>query len=257
MKKYLLLLLLIIMPGITFAAGISVSKTSVNVTKGRSVNVTVTANSAYAIITPSVSNGNVSINKGKFDLDGLSSPDSTTITITGNQIGSSVINLALNGADINETPLTHTISINVNVVEPTTKAPTTEATTEPTTTTEATTIAPSDISINNIKIVGYNLEFDKNKNEYTINVDKDTNELYVIVEGDNLDVEGNGLIDIKDKDSFDIKVKQGGSELTYKIKLNKTEGKKSNNIGLYICITVLSLLALGLTILVVYLAKKN
>ena len=249
------LLLILLLPSVCMAkGGISVSKSTVNVYVGGTAKINISSNQAFATIQTSVVGDNISITYPESTID---MGETKSFTITGKSVGQSKIVLSFVVAPYDTaTPEEYNDSrtITVNVTE---KPTTTTTTTEPTTTTEATTIAPSDISINNIKIVGYSLDFDKNKIEYTINVDKDTNELYVIVEGDNLEVEGDGLIDIKDKDSFDIKVKQGGSELTYKIKINKTEGKKSNNMGLYICIAVLSFLALGLTILVVYLAKKN
>ena len=268
MKKYILLLLLMIIPSVCYADGISVSSRNITMDKGTTKNITVSANKAFAIVNPSVNNGNISINKGKFYVDGLEGSASETITITAKSVGSSVITLALDGGTIDEVPITAPITINVTVKEPATQ-PVTEApqvvtntpqTTKKTTTTtasnntpeettEAPTTATPTINITKFKIVGYNLDFDPDKYEYDLTLNGDVDELYIIVEGEGITTNNTGVVSIKDLNKIDIKVSKDGYDKTYTINLLKVKGveeiiNKTSNKGYIIAIIALGIVTL-------------
>lgn len=87
-------------------------------------------------------------------------------------------------------------------------------TTTTTTTQESALVVPDDLKLNKLKIVGYKFDFKPNQTNYKIKVAKDVDELYVIAEpiDPNTKVTNLGIINIKDKDYFIIKVY---NELTF------------------------------------------
>ena len=99
---------------------------------------------------------------------------------------------------------------------------TTIATTEPTTEVTTTQV----VNITNFKVVGYNIAFNKDTNEYDIKVARNVDELYIIVEGEEILVDNVGVINIKDKDSVDVIVKKGETTLTYKLNIIRDEEVK-------------------------------
>ena len=96
----------------------------------------------------------------------------------------------------------------------------TETKTEETKTAEpAKTIKP--IEVTKFEIVGYDFNFDADTKSYTLNIDKNISKLYLIVEGNEISVEGNGIVDITDKDKVTLKIKNSDQEAEYTINLNK------------------------------------
>ena len=96
----------------------------------------------------------------------------------------------------------------------------TETKTEETKTAEpAKTVKP--IEVTKFEIVGYDFKFDADTKTYTLNIDKNISKLYLIVEGKEISVEGNGIVDIADKDKVTLKIKNSDQEAEYTINLNK------------------------------------
>lgn len=95
--------------------------------------------------------------------------------------------------------------------------------------------------IRNIKIVGYNIDFSPNKKEYTINVSKDVEELYIIIDSE-YNYTNTNIVNIKNIKSFEI----ASSETGEKIKINIT--RNSNEELLIIIIAIVSFLFLALLI---------
>ena len=96
----------------------------------------------------------------------------------------------------------------------------TETKTEETKTAEpAKTVKP--IEVTKFEIVGYDFNFDADTKTYTLTIDKNISKLYLIVEGKEISVEGNGIVDIADKDKVTLKIKNSDQEAEYTINLNK------------------------------------
>lgn len=107
-----------------------------------------------------------------------------------------------------------------------------ETTTESTNTT-TTVYVPDDLKLKELKIVGYNINFKPNLVSYTIDVDENVDELYIIAEpaDKETEIDSIGLVDIKGKDFIQIRVHNENAhhEMNYKINIRRT--KKSEEHG--------------------------
>lgn len=103
--------------------------------------------------------------------------------------------------------------------------PTTEEVTTESTTTTTTVYVPDDLKLSELKIVGYNINFKPNLVTYNIDVEESVDELYLIATpmDKETEIEGVGLIDIKDKDFIQIKVynENARHEINYKINIRR------------------------------------
>lgn len=119
----------------------------------------------------------------------------------------------------------------------------------------------NELVINKFKVVGYKFDFDKDKLEYTINVHKDVDELYIIVDGENINVLNDGLVDISNLSNIKVMVSNDTDSREYTININRIESEyKSNHKGLVISIIVLAIFTLLISSVSLYyyvLRKKN
>lgn len=103
--------------------------------------------------------------------------------------------------------------------------PTTETTTTEETTTTTTVYVPDDLKLSELKIVGYNINFKPNLVTYNIDVEESVDELYLIATpvDEKTEIEGIGLIDIKDKEFIQIRVynENARHEINYKINIRR------------------------------------
>ncbi|MCX4365747.1 MAG: cadherin-like beta sandwich domain-containing protein [Bacilli bacterium] len=100
-------------------------------------------------------------------------------------------------------------------------------TTEETTTSTTTVYVPDDLKLRELKIVGYNINFKPNLSSYTINVDEEVNELYIIASpaDEQTEIETVGLVDIENKDFIQIRVfnENAHHEINYKINIRRNK----------------------------------
>jgi hypothetical protein len=261
-----------IVPSVVLADGyVKVSPSTMTITKGTTSTINVTASNAAGRIDITNSNSSVASISGEnpFFVDN----ESKTFTVTGLTAGTTTITFKLSDvATYSDEELHNSYTVKVTVIEPqqvqtTTPVPTTKKTTVPrttkqgtivvepapveeTTTTEMTTEviaeAPKeDLVVNSFKIVGYDINFDSNNLEYTIDVYKDVNELYIIVDGENLNVVNNGLVNIDNLSNIKVLVSNGIVQKEYTININRVgEKQTTSNRGLIVCIVVLSIFTL-------------
>lgn len=78
-----------------------------------------------------------------------------------------------------------------------------------------------EIKITKFEIEGYKIDFDSSKTEYTLDIDNETTTLNIKVEGENIQVEGAGEVNIENKNSIKITITKGSEKKEYTIKLNR------------------------------------
>ena len=86
---------------------------------------------------------------------------------------------------------------------------------------EVKEVVEEKIEISKFEIIGYELGFDLEKLDYDIDILDGVSDLYIVVEGKELDVIGAGKVSILGKDSIEVTVKHKELEKKYTIKLNK------------------------------------
>lgn len=125
MKKIIYIFLLFmfcLFPSDVFASGyISISDTTVTITKGSSKKFTITAYNAIGDVTIKSKDTNIATVSSSLWSTGIVGDGETkkgTITINAVNVGSTVIELVIDGASFDEVNLSTTKTINVNVVEP-------------------------------------------------------------------------------------------------------------------------------------------
>ena len=290
MKRLICLLILLLCPfAVNAASGsVSVNPRSLNIVKGSSANITLSYNNVAGSIDVTNSNSSIaSISASNFFVDTSLSGTSDTLTVTGLNVGSTTITIKLTDvATFADEELTGEYKVTVNVTEPApapTQAPVQQTTTKKANTgtvvipptieqpTEPVTepITETIIDITKFQIVGYDINFNKDVFEYTIDVYNTVKELYLIVEGNEIEV-SQGLISIDGKDSITVPIKKNDKELIYTIKINRitnennstvpTQDTSSSYKGLKISIIVVSVVLLIETLVSAYyfiLSKKS
>ena len=126
------------------------------------------------------------------------------------------------------------------------------------------------LNITNFEIIGFDINFDISKYEYTINIPDIINKLNIIVEGDNIEVEGAGAIDITGLDKVVVTIRNSEIEQNYIINLvrqdmslaqaNDNETLVSNseyNIFVVILLILTIVLLIVTAILVILLKHKR
>ena len=148
-----------------------------------------------------------------------------------------------------------------------------QSTTTTTTTTTTTIIMKKEAYLTNIKIVGYTINFLKDKYEYDLELASDVFELYVeaLTDDDSFIIENTGLINISGKDNIKIIVKnlEDDTKQTYTINLKrfpleketKKCNKEDNNLDekkdKSIIIIVIVILSIFITLLLIFLIIKR
>ena len=286
--KLTILLLTCFVSSSVFAASVNVSTTSSNVYVGdtASFKVTVLAGTWNLNVSGAASDkivgfdmdGNVTTNK-TYTVD-TSKPGTYSISVTGD-----ITDYDTDKNSAISKSATITVSARPNNPTPTTQPTTKPTTTRPTTTKrvtqtpaqvqqtpaaveEPTTVVVEEpteavvtetvINVSKIKIVGYDFQFDPNKYVYDLRVGTDVDELYVMVDGEDIEVEGQGIVDISDKNSFTITAKRGDASVEYKFNLLRGSvlgvGEVSNNavLGFKKALITLSLVTLLITCISLY-----
>ena len=128
-------------------------------------------------------------------------------------------------------------------------------------------IENENLKITKFEIIGYEINFDINKNEYTINIPNIINKLNIIVEGENIEVIGDGVVDITNTDSLQVIVKNDTLEKKYTINLVREDmvNGNGNNITFNIenfdltaiILLIISIILLIVTLILVIILKKK
>lgn len=139
----------------------------------------------------------------------------------------------------------------ITMTEPITE-PVTEPVTEP-----IIEVEKPKALLKSFKVVGFNSKFDANNNQIEVTVNSDINEIYIIVSKDEgINVTNDGLVDITNKDSFDIILDGEDYEKNlYNVKINRIDNKTSNSLINIVLLTIS--LIVSIVIIVVLLFKGN
>lgn len=93
---------------------------------------------------------------------------------------------------------------------------------------------PGDLKLNQLKIVGYNINFKPNFVSYTIDVDENVDELYIIASpaDENAQIDTVGLVDITGKDFIQIRVfnENTNHEINYKINIRRSKKSEEDEL---------------------------
>jgi len=259
MKKflgYLIFTFLMFIPGsVVFAAGsINPSTTNINVEKGKTTTFTIRANNvAGNVLIQSSDTSAVSVSPSSYFFDTApGGNESVTVTVTAHKAGTASIYIVLEDVGTyDEVPveLTGRKEVNINITEPapveqaqpvqqtqttTTKNIQTQAKKEETKEEEVkkeevkeeekkeeVKIPKNKLTIDKFYVVGYDIGFDPEKLDYTIDIDDTVKAIYIVVSGENLEVIGDKEVDITDKSSVVVRLKNGNTIEEYTIKLHR------------------------------------
>lgn len=263
--KILLLAFLLLIPfSNIYAAGVNISTTKMSITVGKSATFKISASSAAGRVDISSSDSSVAkVSSSSEFLDN----SSVTIKVTAKKEGTAKITIKLSDiATYSGQELTGSKTINVTVKKAATKTETNN--TNNVKSADKKEDIVKEMKITSFKIVGYDIEFNKELLEYTIDVSPEVNKLYIIVKGENFTISGDKEVDITNKDSVVVTLKNGQEVYNYTIKINrkaneviKTETKevikevvKTNNMYLY---STIGLSALCLVLIIVLIKSKS
>ena len=292
--KRLLLILLLIIPFVNLnaascqnadgswkAGSVSLSTSSISLKTGKSTTFKVNGPCAAGKITITSSDTSiVTVNPSEDFLDN----SSTTVTIKAKKAGK--VTITVNLEDVggyNDVKITGQKKLTVTVKDPTTttKAPTkpTSSTKEKSTTkttkkatvkTEPTTKKIKELEVSKFEIVGYDISFDKDVLEYSIDVAPNVDELYILVDGKDIKATGTKKVSIEGKDSVVVNLNNGSKSVNYKINIRRVEQTasvpevkevvkevvKENNLYKYTSI-ILLVVCIILTFLLIKSKKNN
>lgn len=257
--KYLCLLLFMMIccsPVCVKAEGSVITSTNIiSVEAGGSSTFTITAINAAGRIDISSSDPSVAtVNVNSSFLDN----SSVTVTVTTHNVGSCSISVSLTDVGTYDgdvltqglviyveskatavaPPITPPANNNTNTGGTTTNGNTnsnnansnannnntnenTETKIEETTTDKEPAKELKPLEITKFEVLGYDLKFDRDTKIYELKIDKNVTKLYLIVEGKDITIEGNGIVDITDKDKVTLKIKNSDQEVEYTINLKK------------------------------------
>jgi len=251
-----------------FAAGsINPSTTSISIEKGKTATFTINAsNAAGNVLIQSRDSNIASVNTSSYFFDTSLGSSSVSVTVTANNVGNTTISIILDDVGtFNNEELTGTKIVNITVTEPpkpnpepvqpsqpvqsnnntSTSKASSESKKEETKKEETTGVENKEeekqevkeepkLKINKFYVVGYDINFNLDKLDYAIDINKDVKAIYIVVEGTDLEVEGDKEINIVGKNRVVIRVKSGSTIEEYTIKLNridKEEKEKKNDLN--------------------------
>ena len=250
--KYLITYIILSLALNVYASGsINISTTNINMTVNDRKTFTISASNSAGRVDIVPSNSCISVSQSSVWLDN----DSASVTITSNSACNASININVNAASYDEEELIYTKTISVTVNEPVTEPITEPTTTKPpettkvpettkkrvttnststTTTTNTTTKIQETIFLDHLEVDGYDIEFDKEKTNYSLEVAYNVKSVNIIAISDNYEITGNiGKIELKEgmnKIEVVAHSKNNSEEKKYTInikKLQKNEEKKS------------------------------
>lgn len=88
-----------------------------------------------------------------------------------------------------------------------------------------------ELKITKFEIVGYELLFNKEKYEYELEISSSVSDLYIIVEGENISVNGAGKVNIAGEKEIVVTITSGEAAYNYKIRLNRIDNNTVTTVG--------------------------
>ena len=83
--------------------------------------------------------------------------------------------------------------------------------------------------ITNFHIVGYDIDFSKDKMSYDLNVPSDLKELYILVEGEGITVSNDKIVNIENKSYITVAVRADDKSINYRINLKREKSEIKDN----------------------------
>lgn len=273
----IIIILSLLFPAIVNAAGgISVSTRSVNVEPNGSKSFTISASNAAGRVDITNSNPSVAtISSSSEFLDN----NSVSVTVTGKSVGTAIIKVITTDVatyDLEEVRTTYTITVTVSNPSTTKQTTTTTTTTNRKTTTRKTTTLNSittstimnttttsyaettsailettkniqnnkingTIKLDEFRVIGYDLKEENGK--YILNIDDKVDEIYVLASSKDksVSINGDGIIDIKNKNRVVIEVSKNEINNKYIIEIEKKKSNTPYIIAMLIVIIVILL----------------
>lgn len=273
----IIIILSLLFPAIVNAAGgISVSTRSVNVEPNGSKSFTISASNAAGRVDITNSNPSVAtISSSSEFLDN----NSVSVTVTGKSVGTAIIKVITTDVatyDLEEVRTTYTITVTVSNPSTTKQITTTTTTTNRKTTTRKTTTLNSittstimnttttsyaettsailettrntqnnkingTIKLDEFRVIGYDLKEENGK--YILNIDDKVDEIYVLASSKDksVSINGDGIIDIKNKNRVVIEVSKNEINNKYIIQIQKKKSNTPYIIAMLIVIIVILL----------------
>lgn len=273
----IIIILSLLFPTIVNAAGgISVSTRSVNVEPNGSKSFTISASNAAGRVDITNSNPSVAtISSSSEFLDN----NSVSVTVTGKSVGTAIIKVITTDVatyDLEEVRTTYTITVTVSNPSTTKQTTTTTTTTNRKTTTRKTTTLNSittstimnttttsyaettsailettrniqnnkingTIKLDEFRVIGYDLK--KENGKYILNIDDKVDEIYVLASSKDksVSINGDGIIDIKNKNRVVIEVSKNEINNKYIIQIQKKKSNTPYIIAMLIVIIVILL----------------
>lgn len=273
----IIIILSLLFPAIVNAAGgISVSTRSVNVEPNGSKSFTISASNAAGRVDITNSNPSVAtISSSSEFLDN----NSVSVTVTGKSVGTAIIKVITTDVatyDLEEVRTTYTITVTVSNPSTTKQTTTTTTTTNRKTTTRKTTTLNSittstimnttttsyaettsailettrntqnnkingTIKLDEFRVIGYDLK--KENGKYILNIDDKVHEIYVLASSKDksVSINGDGIIDIKNKNRVVIEVSKNEINNKYIIQIQKKKSNTPYIIAMLIVIIVILL----------------
>lgn len=278
------------------SAGISANRTSAYTNESVTINVSCNAAAWNLQVGGSINdyivgydnNGNNTNCSQSYSLN-TSSPGTYTVTLSGD----------ITDQDETNMPINQSVSVTITQKPEPTPAPTPQPTPTPTPTpsnnntnnntpsTNNTTptetpkeelkedkkeedknqIQKEKITIKKFEIVGYDLDFNQDKKKYTLDILEDLKELYIIIEGEDIEVSPKGKVNIEGKDKITITITKKDTKEEYTINLNRISKEKNiqkeenkntdTNIIPYIITFIGIIVIVIITIVIINKIKRN
>ena len=242
MKKFLVILitLLCFFPINVFASGsISVNRGSLSITKGSSSSFVVSANNAAGRVDIYSSNSSVAkVSTSSSWLDN----NSVTVTVTGVNDGNATIIVKItDAATYDEEALSGTRSVSVNVYSNTSSnnvsnnnsqnsnqsKPSNSSKYNNSSNTKKNEPIKNDATLSSLNVKNYDIGFDKNKEEYNIEIENYINSLdidaKVNMSTSKVNIEGNKDLKVGDNTINIIVTSEDGTKKTYKINVKRKD----------------------------------
>ena len=242
MKKFLVILitLLCFFPINVFASGsISVNRGSLSIAKGSSSSFVVSANNAAGRVDIYSSNSSVAkVSTSSSWLDN----NSVTVTVTGVNDGNATIIVKItDAATYDEEALSGTRSVSVNVYSNTSSnnvsnnnsqnsnqsKPSNSSKYNNSSNTKKNEPIKNDATLSSLNVKNYDIGFDKNKEEYNIEIENYINSLDIDAKANmstsKVNIEGNKDLKVGDNTINVIVTSEDGTKKTYKINVKRKD----------------------------------
>ena len=244
MKKIIFILLLLIPMSIVYADGITISTSDISLKEGETSTFNISASSCAGRVDIYSSNNQiVELSSSKEFLDN----NTISVKVTAKKEGNANITIKLTDvSSYSEKAILGSKIINVKVQK---------------NDSSVLDLSQEQPEITKFEIVGYNIDFDIDKYDYTINVLDNVEELYILVEGSNISSKGTGNINIDGKNQIQVEVTSQTGTKIYNININRDikskEPQNKSNYLLYILIFFGMIIIIIISIVIIFRKDKK